>query len=352
MNCERVRDFLSPHLDDALLGTEREAVHQHLQVCSSCREHFEGLAQVVALIRGIPPLAAPGRFRQGVLAGLPPRRTGKGRLARLIPAAAAAVLLVSFGYLGAVHFRPEAGGPPVEVGLVSSPRDEAAFAQDDAPLETAAAPQGPAFAGPAAATGTAWEGTAAPGDGLAMGGGAGGLVPSESKPEDCSVARDQESSERSLSYVVRGGEPDATAGLILAELQNRRSRSTREDPRGAARDDGARAVLERVVADPEGEPARLVLYLTADEVRYILTLLARRSGATRVAGRRAEEVPTGAPLGAEGPAGAKLPKPEDVPGPLPPVSLDGAVPNADAGEDRDGSAQRPHRFRVELRFDR
>ena len=72
------------------------------------------------------------------------------------------------------------------------------------------------------------------------------------------------------------GQPDATAGLILAELQNRRARSSKEKQGEVGAPSGGPAVLEQVLADDQGEPARLVLYLTADEVKYILTLLAEK----------------------------------------------------------------------------
>ncbi len=346
MNCELVRELLSLHLDGLLVDPDRQDLSRHLEECAGCREHFESLDQVVSLIHGIPPVCAPGGFRDAVQSGLSRRSVAKSLLLRMIPRVAAAVLLVTFGALGALHFLAAPSGPPVEVGLLGS--DAAAPTLGEAPIRSASeesSPASPASAAePLAPAGPAPGGHAAGGSGggtVGIGGGAGGAFDGAVSVDLVSGTRSRSNSERSLEYVVSGGEPDATAGLILAELGNRRARTAGRGFRDTPVDDEHPAGLERVVPDDEGEPARLVLYLTADEVRYILTLLAKRNGATTVLGRSSRldgddsvlRAPPGKPEMAEG----------DAEGP-------GAEENRKPQEEKSTSA--PHRFRVELRFDR
>ncbi len=330
MNCERVHELLSPHLDDALVEPERTALLLHLEECSPCRERFESLDQVVSLIRGIPPADAPEGFKDAVLFGLPPRSERRSRLLSLIPSAAAACLLVCFGALGARHFLLDSADPPVEVGMLES-AEEGVAARDarlGSPGEATVAksslrPSPVPFPSSTDAEEKVESGASQPeqppgkADGLpiGIGGGAGGRFRTE----------------RALEYVVSGGEPDATAGLILAELHNHRARISKGKQGAAEAPTGAPAVVEQVVADDQGEPARLVLYLTADEVKYILTLLAERNGGVLVSGYRA---PSGE---VSGPCPASAP-------PAPPLD------DPSAAEDKGKPAQ--HRFRVDLRFDR
>ena len=346
MNCERVHELLSPHLDDNLIDRERAEVLGHLADCPSCREHFESLDQVVSMIRGIPSVGAPEGFQESVLSGLPSRSGKRSRLLWMIPTAAAACLLVCFGYLGASHFSPASSGPPLEVGVLDSTAErtlpEAAEGLGfSAPErgETASAKSSPVLD-------RSKPDDRRPDKDLARS----SELDAEKLPEsgDASLAgmRSESREERSLEYVVSGGQPDATAGLILAELQNRRARTTRDEFKkegGPAREN---AVLERVESDDQGEPARLVLFLTAEEVQYILTLLAERNGGTLVTGlpakaressRSAREI--------DGDGGSGPPRPS---APIAP-SAGGA---GGAEEDEGEASPQPHRFRVDLRFDR
>jgi hypothetical protein len=347
MNCDRVHELLSPHLDDTLVDPERAELLGHLADCPACREHFESLDQVVSLVRGIPPVGAPKGFQESVLSGLPSRSGRRSRLLRMIPTAAAACLLVCFGYLGARHFSPASSGPPLEVGVLDSPAERTV--PEDA--------EGLGFGAPEMLGETA-SAKSSP-------------VLDRSKPDDRPPDKDlprsselvagklpesgdasrvglvsESRKERSLEYLVSGGKPDATAGLILAELQNRRARTTRDEFKeegGPAREN---AVLERVESDDQGEPARLVLYLTAEEVQYILTLLAERNGGTLVTGLPAKAGESSGPgREIDGDGGSGPPRPSAPTAP----SAGGA---ADAEEDEGEESPPPHRFRVDLRFDR
>jgi len=343
MNCERVRELLSPHLDDALIDPDRAALLSHLEDCVPCRERFESLDQVVSLIRGIPPAVAPEGLHEAVLFGLPARSRRKSRLLNLVPAAAAACLLICFGTLGARHFLVDSASPPVEVGMLDSAeeglavRDTRLGSPGEATVAKSTLPPSPV---------TSLDGTFAeekvpdrfsPAERppaevdrlvIGIGGGAGGRLRTE----------------RALEYVVKGGRPDATAGLILAELHNRRARFSKKEKRcEAGAPSGASAVLERVVSNDQGEPARLVLYLTADEVKYILTLLAERNGGTLISGDIAPAREVSRTAGDRVDAGAAV----STPGSSRPAPPQDAPPDAE-----DESKSAPHRFRVDLRFDR
>lgn len=351
MNCERVRELLSPHLDGVLVDPEQTDLRRHLDRCQDCREHFESLDQVVSLIRGIPPASAPGGFRDAVRSGLVPRSATKSRLLHLIPRVAAAVLLVSCGYLGAVTFLRDSGAPPVAGGLVDTAAEK--MATRDSVLSADDFDDGVAQSPPVAEPPAPASPVDAPlaDSSIGIGGGAGGGLEARPMGETAVVTgtRSREKAERSLEYVVSGGTPDATAGLILAELQNRRSRTTRAESRSAMYDPGAPRGHEEVYRDEEGEPARLVLYLTADEVRYILTLLARRNGAATRIDPMAEA--EGKP-GAEGDADdAEQPAPDS--GQALGKARSGAKERSRPEEDKaDKAKDLSHRFRVELRFDR
>jgi len=52
--CDRVRELLSPYIDDELHSEERLKVQAHLESCQSCREELESIRETVSLIRGMP----------------------------------------------------------------------------------------------------------------------------------------------------------------------------------------------------------------------------------------------------------------------------------------------------------
>ena len=53
LNCVRARQLISPYLDHQLSGRERDALQDHLTVCSSCDRERQSIRQVKMLLRGL-----------------------------------------------------------------------------------------------------------------------------------------------------------------------------------------------------------------------------------------------------------------------------------------------------------
>jgi Putative zinc-finger len=344
MNCERVHELLDLRLDGVLADVEREELVAHLSECDPCRERFESLRQVVDLVREIPPVRAPEGFTDGVLAGLPGRVGKRGRIRTLLPAAAAAALVLVFGALGFRQFLMPKPEPMTELAegrsgdsrfdeeglVVGDPMPAGERESFPRPAESAVLDRGVAAPakvmpdpGMTARGASQWE---QGGDGSA------------SVPHLPEAVR-----ERGLRYVVKGGEPDATVGLILAELQNRRSRDKRRQAKETDSVMGTRAFDERVESGESGEPESLVLYLTPEEVQYVLSLLLERKRSTR----RTNGVGSGGAVGIGGGAGGALSHPEPAGPSAPSAPRDG-----EEGDDGDAPDAKTERLRVELRFDR
>ncbi len=52
--CDKVREWLSPYLDDELDAGERQRVESHLESCQSCREEYDSLQKTISLVRRMP----------------------------------------------------------------------------------------------------------------------------------------------------------------------------------------------------------------------------------------------------------------------------------------------------------
>lgn len=94
LDCARVRERIHAVLDGALDATGRAALDAHLATCAACRELDADLALLRA---GLGDLAEPA-LPDDALAAVwertveRPRATGRGRLLRIAPLAAAALL--------------------------------------------------------------------------------------------------------------------------------------------------------------------------------------------------------------------------------------------------------------------
>jgi anti-sigma factor RsiW len=295
MNCGDAKERLSPLLDGELDDAEAVGVRAHLGTCERCRAHHAELLAIAEALRGAPRAPAPEGFAAGVLTALAGRR--RGRLPRLVPlaglAAAAALLLAVL--LAPRSSTIEPGSRATEVARETDPPEEIAPRTWTGGAEmTAPPPADSVFPSGGSRRDLEKSGDIGPGSPPPAG-------PSESAVDDArpgltagpeSAGRDAGSFGPALRFVVAGGEPDAAAGRILAELDHRR-RANRLVP-GDGPADGC---SERIVADVHGEPRAMVLCLTPDEVRYVLSLLGeqddlevtRRNGA--VAGPRAAPGP-------------------------------------------------------------
>jgi hypothetical protein len=257
MNCTEARERLSPLLDGELGAAEAAEVRAHVAECEGCREHHAELAALVSTLRGAPSPALPEGFAAEVLAALPSRR--RGGLLRLVPLAglAAAALLVAV-VLSHRSRSPDARSPVTETARGPAP---GASEGDGPPRDI------PFASAPAASVPDGAPAESVVGDSRA------GLTAGAPAP----VAEEARASRSSgLRYIVAGGQPDAAAGMILAEIDHRRRRGGPPPPSDAGTDDTA--CVERVVAGAYGEPRSILLCLTPDEVRYVLAILDEQGG--------------------------------------------------------------------------
>ena len=58
----RLRDQLSPRLDDALSSAERASLEKHLETCEACRAELDELRTTIAATRELPQFDAPRSF--------------------------------------------------------------------------------------------------------------------------------------------------------------------------------------------------------------------------------------------------------------------------------------------------
>ncbi|GER89310.1 hypothetical protein KDW_34720 [Dictyobacter vulcani] len=68
MNCEQVKDLLSPYLDDQLTAHERQSVTNHLQLCEICNAVLVDYRRFDALLARLPRLS-PHPLSPGKLVG-------------------------------------------------------------------------------------------------------------------------------------------------------------------------------------------------------------------------------------------------------------------------------------------
>src|SRR5512134_250261 len=151
MDCERVQDLLSDHLEGTLPGIDQAGVASHLAECLRCRMVKEGLEETILRLRNLPPRPAPPDLLEGIRSRIAREEGGARPLwkKRSLPAyvkipleAAAAVVLFLLVYgtqraeLVNLFFpRPTAtpvAAPAVAEGTVKTGR-EAAKPREAAP---------------------------------------------------------------------------------------------------------------------------------------------------------------------------------------------------------------------------
>jgi len=122
MRCAETRSLLSPFLDGELGRSESEAVRAHLVDCARCRAEASDLRSISKFFAEDEPTppTSPG-FTDAVMSRL---RSGEGleerraeRVARITVLAAAAVVLLSVGFLATPRSMWKASQPTLEAGL-------------------------------------------------------------------------------------------------------------------------------------------------------------------------------------------------------------------------------------------
>ncbi len=123
-HCERPIDELVAYTDGELQAPAHGALEAHLDVCARCAREVDLLRRSGALVAELPGLTPSAGFVDRVVAATADVRRPRGRLLRLLPAAAAAVLIV--GLVLARAMRDDR--PSDEVAL--SRAEEREIAQD------------------------------------------------------------------------------------------------------------------------------------------------------------------------------------------------------------------------------
>ncbi|GAJ02118.1 unnamed protein product, partial [marine sediment metagenome] len=68
MNCKKIEKLLNPYIDRVLDAESTQQIEEHLKSCSSCREDYLKLKQVVSALNSISPQPAPETLTQNIMA--------------------------------------------------------------------------------------------------------------------------------------------------------------------------------------------------------------------------------------------------------------------------------------------
>lgn len=172
MQCQEIRELLSPYCDNMLDEAQRTQVDQHLQGCEQCRQELEELRFVIELMQGSTEVLAPEDFSRKVterLDSLPPvkegllKPVGRSRVITWGRVAAVAAMLVIAAAIGL----EENGGLSFDAAQKQSQAD---YGSDSSYNELKAKSAQPSAAGAPAVTESAHvaaDGTPAVGSGSA-----------------------------------------------------------------------------------------------------------------------------------------------------------------------------------------
>lgn len=129
MECDKVQELLTEHLDGGLADGEGRGVERHLRECPRCADEEKGLRETLSLLRNLSPEKAPPELREGVLRRLaeeaPKPSAGKGLFASArirIPIEAAAVVLLFLLVYGIQRQFPSADPPAAPPARAESPQ--------------------------------------------------------------------------------------------------------------------------------------------------------------------------------------------------------------------------------------
>ncbi|MGI5920740.1 MAG: zf-HC2 domain-containing protein [Syntrophomonadaceae bacterium] len=64
MNCDKVKELLSPYIDEMTNEKETNQIRAHLKTCSHCRNELEQMNLVCKMVRELPALTVPDKFTQ------------------------------------------------------------------------------------------------------------------------------------------------------------------------------------------------------------------------------------------------------------------------------------------------
>ena len=118
--CQRVRELLSPYIDEQLSPAEMATVEGHVERCSACRDELEALRATTDLLHRVPMVPSPRSFALAAPAAR--RRPVAWGVLRVATAMAMLVLAVVFvGDLLHVYQAPAARDTATEQKYTSTP---------------------------------------------------------------------------------------------------------------------------------------------------------------------------------------------------------------------------------------
>jgi anti-sigma factor RsiW len=68
INCQWIRNRITPHMDGELNGDEMRRVSHHIAQCKACSDEFNRLVQVKRLLAHLPTMAPSKQFEERLLA--------------------------------------------------------------------------------------------------------------------------------------------------------------------------------------------------------------------------------------------------------------------------------------------
>lgn len=66
MKCRRMRSYISKDLDGDLSDLEKQALLEHLEICSECRQEYENLSSILNTIEPPVDISAPPYLFHGI----------------------------------------------------------------------------------------------------------------------------------------------------------------------------------------------------------------------------------------------------------------------------------------------
>jgi len=118
MNCQEVRELLSPYIDDVLAPEDRQKVSAHMKECPECSNEYKSLVATVDQVRALGEIDPPHNFHVSLRSCLEKERKKKNAFYSWVPLGAAAVILLAvFLNFGMNSLRPSGimegtGGSP------------------------------------------------------------------------------------------------------------------------------------------------------------------------------------------------------------------------------------------------
>ncbi|MCD6288705.1 MAG: zf-HC2 domain-containing protein [Candidatus Hydrogenedentes bacterium] len=108
MECDRIKDMMSPFLDGELNEQDERSVREHLDMCAECRKDMADLRRVSTLYRNLADPEPPTDFNDRVYAAIGRIKLGRTR-SRLFPVtvlASAATLVLLASAIFVLNQRP------------------------------------------------------------------------------------------------------------------------------------------------------------------------------------------------------------------------------------------------------